>query len=228
MRKPEYIKALKTAQDDLEKLFRDREELERKIARTRETVISLGLLVDHKPGYTSRYLPSSLTEACLNAIFAARVPLDPIGIRKDVERIGFDIGSSNPLASVYSVLNRLLQRKEIRKVYRLNPEPGPDNRRQPATQPIQQGAGFFLVPSQTEQTRKYRVVPGADGFRCACPDFELTGKPCKHAYAVEFMPRRETKPDGTVIETRAARVTYAQPWAAYNRRPPRRTSSARC
>lgn len=87
-----------------------------------------------------------------------------------------------------------------------------------ATQRIEQARGYFMVPSQTEQTRKYRVEPSDDGFRCACPDFELTGRPCKHAFAVEFMLRRETTPDGTVIETRAARVTYAQPsWSAYNR-----------
>jgi hypothetical protein len=57
----------------------------------------------------------------------------------------------------------------------------------------------------------YRVVREADGFRCACPDFEMTGRTCKHGYAVEFMLRREMRPDGTVIETRAARVTYSQP-----------------
>ncbi len=77
-------------------------------------------------------------------------------------------------------------------------------------------AGDFMVPSQSEP-RHYRVQQGPDGFRCACPDFELTGRTCKHGYAVEFMLRRETKPDGTVIETRAARVTYSQPWSAYNR-----------
>jgi transposase len=87
-----------------------------------------------------------------------------------------------------------------------------------ATQSIEQARGYFMVPSQTEQARKYRVVREGDGFRCGCPDFELTGRPCKHAYAVEYMLRRETKPDGTVIETRAARLTYAQPsWSAYNR-----------
>lgn len=87
-----------------------------------------------------------------------------------------------------------------------------------ATQKIERNAaGYFMVPSQSEQTRKYRVVRNGDSFRCACPDHELTGRPCKHAYAVEFMLRRETTPDGTVIETRAARVTYAQPWSAYNR-----------
>jgi transposase len=79
-------------------------------------------------------------------------------------------------------------------------------------------AGDFMVPSQTTGHRHYRVVKGPEGFQCACPDFELTGRTCKHGYAVEFMLRRETKPDGTVIETRAAaRLTYSQPWSAYNR-----------
>jgi transposase len=77
-------------------------------------------------------------------------------------------------------------------------------------------AGTWLVPSQSTE-RKYRVVKGPEGFQCACPDFELTGRTCKHGYAVEFMLRRETKPDGTVVETRAARVTYSQPWSAYNK-----------
>lgn len=87
-----------------------------------------------------------------------------------------------------------------------------------ATQVIDRNAaGDFMVPSQSATTRRYRVQQGPDGFTCACPDFELTGRTCKHGYAVEFYLRRETKPDGTVIETRAARVTYTQPWSAYNR-----------
>lgn len=74
----------------------------------------------------------------------------------------------------------------------------------------------WTVPSQS-RPGGYRVVREPEGFRCACPDFELTGRTCKHGFAVEFMLRREMKPDGTVIETRAARVTYSQPWAAYNK-----------
>jgi transposase len=79
-----------------------------------------------------------------------------------------------------------------------------------------EGEGEWLVPSQS-LNGKYRVVKGPDGFTCTCPDYELRGQTCKHAYAVEFVLRRETKPDGTVIETRAARVTYTQNWPAYNR-----------
>jgi hypothetical protein len=61
-----------------------------------------------------------------------------------------------------------------------------------------------------------REVPRheADGFRCTCPDFELREQTCKHGYAVEFVLRREMKPDGTVIETRAAPSTYPQNWPA--------------
>lgn len=73
------------------------------------------------------------------------------------------------------------------------------------------------VPSQSAPGTTYRVVRATEGFRCACPDFELTGSTCKHGFAVEFMLRREMRPDGTVIETRAARMTYSQPWAAYNK-----------
>ena len=50
----------------------------------------------------------------------------------------------------------------------------------------------------------------------ACPDYELRQAKCEHAFAVEFVLRRETAPDGTLTETRAMRVTYAQNWPAYN------------
>jgi transposase len=73
-----------------------------------------------------------------------------------------------------------------------------------------------LVPSQSFNG-KYRVQKGPVGFSCNCADFELRGQTCKHGFAVEFVLRREIKPDGTVIETRAARVTYSQDWSAYNK-----------
>jgi hypothetical protein len=76
--------------------------------------------------------------------------------------------------------------------------------------------GEWLVPSQS-LNGKYRVRRGPEGFECSCPDYELRGQTCKHGFAVEFFLRRETKPDGTVIETRAARITYGQNWPAYNR-----------
>jgi transposase len=76
--------------------------------------------------------------------------------------------------------------------------------------------GEWDVPSQT-LNGTYRVIKGEDGFKCNCPDFELRGQTCKHGFAVEIVLRRQTTVDGTVIETRATRVTYAQNWPAYNR-----------
>lgn len=78
------------------------------------------------------------------------------------------------------------------------------------------GEGEWLVPSQSGGSQ-YRVIKDTGGFQCSCPDYELRVDTCKHGFAVEFVLRRETRPDGTVIETRAARVTYPQNWPAYNR-----------
>lgn len=86
-----------------------------------------------------------------------------------------------------------------------------------ATTPIKRtGEGEWLVPSQSGGNQ-YRVIKDTDGFQCSCPDYELRVDTCKHGFAVEFVLRRETRPDGTVIETRAARVTYPQNWPAYNK-----------
>lgn len=85
-----------------------------------------------------------------------------------------------------------------------------------ATAAIARKGSTFTVPSQTLKGA-YTVIKARDEFHCTCPDYELRGQTCKHGYAVEFYLRRETAPDGTVIETRAARVTYSQDWPAYNR-----------
>lgn len=74
----------------------------------------------------------------------------------------------------------------------------------------------WMVPSQSVLGARYIVVKGPQGFECTCPDFELRGTACKHAWAVEFVVRRETRPDGTVIETRAARLKYTN-WSAYHK-----------
>ena len=84
------------------------------------------------------------------------------------------------------------------------------------TKITQTGEGEWAVPSQSGGSQ-YRVIKDTDGFQCSCPDYELRVDTCKHGFAVEFVLRRETRPDGTVIETRAARVTYPQNWRAYNR-----------
>lgn len=72
----------------------------------------------------------------------------------------------------------------------------------------------YKVPSQSGNG-SYVVSPGATPY-CSCPDFERRQAACKHVYAVEFTIQREELEDGSVTETRTARVTYSQDWPAYN------------
>jgi transposase len=76
----------------------------------------------------------------------------------------------------------------------------------------------WIVPSQTNPDKKYRVDPGKGS--CTCPDCQEAGFKCKHQFAVEFTIKRELGSDGSVIETRsvtfAEKKSYTQDWSAYN------------
>lgn len=76
----------------------------------------------------------------------------------------------------------------------------------------------WLVPSQSKADTLYRVDPQQK--TCTCPDHQEAGHQCKHLFAVQYTIQRETREDGTIIDTRSVtfteRVTYSQPWAKYN------------
>ena len=78
--------------------------------------------------------------------------------------------------------------------------------------------GAWLVPSQSEHDRHYRVDPKQQ--TCTCPDHAEAGHKCKHIYAVEITLKRETAFDGTVTETKSItfmeKKTYKQDWPSYN------------
>lgn len=82
------------------------------------------------------------------------------------------------------------------------------------TLPVRRNKLGWKVPSQSG-SGSYFVMVNGERF-CSCPDFESRQQTCKHIYAVEFVLRRESQPDGTVTETRSVRVTYRQNWPAYN------------
>jgi len=73
----------------------------------------------------------------------------------------------------------------------------------------------WQVPSQSGNGTYIVSLDHGEPF-CTCQYFEAEHKKCQHIYAVEFIVQRETKPDGTVTETRTMRITYTQEWAAYN------------
>ena len=73
----------------------------------------------------------------------------------------------------------------------------------------------YRIPSQSGNG-SYMVSVGDTEF-CSCADFEKRQRYCKHIVAVEYIIRREERPDGTTVETRAVRVvSQGQDWPAYN------------
>jgi hypothetical protein len=79
--------------------------------------------------------------------------------------------------------------------------------------------GTWLVPSQTHAETIYRV--NLETKACTCPDCTESGFTCKHYYAASIVYKRDTLPDGRIVETKSMtfteRKTYTQDWPAYNR-----------
>ena len=73
----------------------------------------------------------------------------------------------------------------------------------------------WKVPSQSGNGTYVVNMDNGEQF-CTCQHFENTHKKCQHIYAVEFIVKREKRPDGTEIVTETTRVTYTQDWAVYN------------
>jgi hypothetical protein len=118
----DYRRVLKGAEKELIDMFRQRDALEHQIARQRQTVIALRMKVDGDRFPKDRieiFKPKTLTDACRWVLAGAMKPLDAPEIRDRVEALGYDIGSSNPLASVHSVIKRLIEQREVKRAYRV-------------------------------------------------------------------------------------------------------------
>jgi transposase len=74
----------------------------------------------------------------------------------------------------------------------------------------------WLVPSQTEHGKKYRVSIGEPPV-CQCDDFLLRQLPCKHVLAARLTCQRDHggKPPEIVIDKIPKRTSYKQNWPAY-------------
>jgi len=73
----------------------------------------------------------------------------------------------------------------------------------------------WQVPSQSGNGTYIVNMDNRDTF-CTCQHFETTHKKCQHIYAIEFIVRKEQRPDGTKVETKTMKVTYTQKWHEYN------------
>lgn len=85
---------------------------------------------------------------------------------------------------------------------------------------VQNPSGLWSVPSDSQQG-KYVVNESKPS--CSCKDFELTGEPCKHVYAVRFVIARDANPvaetaaiEPEPIPQKPKRPTYKQDWPRYN------------
>ena len=73
----------------------------------------------------------------------------------------------------------------------------------------------WQVPSQSGNGTYVVNIDDGKPF-CTCEHFETTHQKCQHIYAVEFIIQKENHPDGTIVETKAIRLTYTQDWPVYN------------
>jgi transposase/predicted nucleic acid-binding Zn finger protein len=84
------------------------------------------------------------------------------------------------------------------------------------TSKIEKNKLGWKVPSQSGNGTYIVNLDHGTPF-CTCPDFEKRGLPCKHIHAVEFVIKRETRPDGSTVYTKSVKMTCTQEWPAYNK-----------
>lgn len=75
-------------------------------------------------------------------------------------------------------------------------------------------SGTWIVPSQTSNGG---YLVDTKTSTCTCPDHETRAVKCKHIWAIEYVRKQVTTPDGTKVVTETMRVTYTQDWPKYNR-----------
>lgn len=125
MNRPSYRRALADAQKELRGLFRKREEMERQIARLRQTTAAIGRVCEPDATYNAKAQARNsttrdgvgLTDAVRTALMSSRRPLDAVQIRDMLDAVGYDAGSSpHTLISIHTVLRRLFQSGEVKAV----------------------------------------------------------------------------------------------------------------
>ena len=76
--------------------------------------------------------------------------------------------------------------------------------------------GVWLVRSQINPRKTYRVSLTLESSVCDCEDYIGRGLKCKHAFAVEYTLTKITDNKGITTITETKRMTYPQNWKAYN------------
>ena len=136
MNRPSYRRALADAQKELRGLFRKQEEMERQIARLRQTIAAIGRVCEPDATHNAQARTRDstirgvgLTDAVRTALMSTRRPLHAVEIRDMLETVGYDPGSSpHTLISIHTALRRLFQSGEVKAVG-VREKRGPDKGR---------------------------------------------------------------------------------------------------
>jgi hypothetical protein len=104
-------------QEQLENLTAQRDDIERMISATKQSIH--GVLTMKNQMFGGRPVTpvatTSLTDACRHLMKAVGVPLTPSKVKEGLEMGGYDFSGyrSNPIASIHTVLKRLAEKKEV-------------------------------------------------------------------------------------------------------------------
>lgn len=114
----EYKTELETAREELADMFREKEELETRIARQQRKVAALAILSDESEDTDDLFALGlgGLTSACRSVFRASTTKfLTPVEIRDRLRQLQFPIHEyKNILASIHNTLKRLEAKGEVR------------------------------------------------------------------------------------------------------------------
>lgn len=119
MTQDDYKKTLEGARAELEELLVKQEEIEQRIARIKQAIISLAPLVeepdsDFWTSLSAGMRASGISDACLQILQSTNKPLTPVEIKEQLRNTGIDLsGQKNVMASIHSALKRLCANEEI-------------------------------------------------------------------------------------------------------------------
>jgi DNA-binding CsgD family transcriptional regulator len=125
-----FHKAYETAASELESLLRDQERIEERILSLRKTMNALATLISQHEGKDKNFLDyarahmrelvdTSLTRDIQRIVNASPQPLTASEIRAELKELGGSLAEhSNPLATIYAILNRLSESGRVEETLR--------------------------------------------------------------------------------------------------------------
>jgi hypothetical protein len=115
----DYKKSLEGLKAELEELLNRQEDIEKRIAQVKQAIMSLAPLAEEQGESISAAWyqilgTRNVSDACLQILQAATVPLSPVEIKAQILNMGLDLSQyKNVMATIHSALKRLLQNEEI-------------------------------------------------------------------------------------------------------------------